>query len=182
MHASSYKNMERFVGKYLQGYKYGKAMVLDVGSRDANGSYKPLFKGWEYKGLDICPGNNVDITVKDIYCWSEVEPNSYDVVISGQAFEHMDYPWMTIGEIARVMKVGGMCCIIAPSAGPIHSVPGGKDCYRYYPDGLAALARHANLDCIEAYIGWQFIAGFEDDQWKDCVLICKKPAAGNEII
>ena len=67
MHASSYKNMERFINKYLRDWEHSKATVLDVGSQDVNGTYKPLFAGWEYKGLDICPGSNVDIVVENIY-------------------------------------------------------------------------------------------------------------------
>lgn len=175
MHASSYKNMKRFIDKYLQGQEHSKATVLDVGSQDVNGTYKPLFAGWEYKGLDVQPGNNVDIVVEDVYNWSEVKSNSCDVVISGQAFEHIEFFWLTISEIARVLKAGGLCCIIAPSAGPGHSIP---DCWRFMPDGFRAMAKWVELEVVESYIGWESIRNAEDDQWKDAVLICRKPAEG----
>jgi SAM-dependent methyltransferase len=169
VHGSSLENMKRFVDKYLDHWE--DITVLDVGSQDVNGTYKPLFKGWNYKGLDVCPGNNVDIVVQDSYHWSEVESRSYDVVISGQAFEHIEFPWLTMGEIARVLKPGGFCCIIAPSSGPIHWE---KDCWRFLPYGLAALAKWAKLEVLESYIGWESIKNAEDDQWKDAVLICRR--------
>lgn len=174
MHPSSRRNMGRFVDKYLSHYTDG-ATVLDVGSQDVNGSYGPLFEGWHYVGLDICPGSNVDIVVKDIHHWSEVKSNSYDVVISGQAFEHMEFFWLIMGEIARVLKASGLCCIIAPSSGPQHCTPGGKDCWRFLPDGLEAVARYAKLEVLESYIGWGFIGSYEDSLWQDTVLICRKP-------
>ena len=132
MHTSSYQNMRVFVDKYLQNYKSKKIKILDIGSQDINGSYKPLFENgnWEYKGLDICRGENVDIVVTNIYNWKEVRSNSYDVVISGQALEHIEYFWLTMYEISRVLKNEGLCCIIVPSSGPEHRYP--KDCWRKY--------------------------------------------------
>ena len=169
MHNSSYENMRRFVSKYLQGITLSS--VLDVGSQDVNGTYKSLFAGWDYKGLDIYPGKNVDIVIANAYHWEAVASNSYDVVISGQAFEHIEFFWLIMNEIARVLKAGGFCCIIAPSSGPTHSVP---DCWRFMPDGLRAMANWVKLEVLEAYIGWDSIRNAEDDQWRDAVLICQK--------
>ena len=67
--------------------------------------------------MDIQKGPNIDIVVSDIYNWIEIEDNSFDVVVSGQAFEHMEFFWKAIKEIERILKPGGLCCIIAPSAG-----------------------------------------------------------------
>jgi ubiquinone/menaquinone biosynthesis C-methylase UbiE len=33
--------------------------------------------------------------------------NSVDVVVSGQAFEHIPFVWVSITEIARVLRRGG---------------------------------------------------------------------------
>jgi len=175
MHTSSYQNMRRFVDKYMQSYRSRKTRILDVGSQDINGSYKPLFdnRNWEYQGLDICQGENVDIVVKDIYNWKEVRSNSYDVVISGQALEHIEFFWLTMCEIARVLKNEGLCCIIAPSSGPEHRYP--KDCWRFFPDGLEALAGYAMLEVIEVYTCWEPMRDGEENVWKDTVLVCRKP-------
>ena len=40
------------------------------------------------------------------------------MVVSGQTFEHIEYIWVTIVEIARVLRTGGLACLIAPGSGP----------------------------------------------------------------
>jgi SAM-dependent methyltransferase len=166
MHKSSYQNMKQFVEKYLNKNKTLK--ILDIGSQDVYGSYKDLFKNpnWKYYGLDMIKAKNVDIVIKNIYSWKEIRSKTYDVVISGQALEHIEYPWLTMKEIKRILKSDGLCCIIAPSSGPEHKYP--IDCYRFFPDGLKALAKYVNLDVIDSYNCWD-----NDSEWKDSVLICK---------
>lgn len=49
MHPTSFKLMEKLVETYAQGV----VSVLDIGSMDVNGSYKPLFSpAYNYVGLD----------------------------------------------------------------------------------------------------------------------------------
>ena len=79
-------------------------------------------------------------------------------------------------EIARVLKVGGLCCILAPSSGPEHRYP--VDCWRFYPDGLVALATFARLDTLEAVTQWDAAGNPESDQWHDSMLVCRKPNLG----
>ena len=38
------------------------------------------------------------------YNWKEIANDHYDVVISGQALEHIEFFWVTLGEIVRVTK------------------------------------------------------------------------------
>lgn len=176
MHQSSYRNMEGFVKSHLQD-KLGRPLrIIDIGSQDINGSYKPIFQHpyWEYEGADVVEGNNVDIVLRDMYDWRGLRSNHYDVVISGQAFEHIEYFWITMMEIARVMKVGGLCCIIAPSSGNEHRYP--VDCWRFFSDGMKALARYAGLQTIDAYTQHnEDLYPDYDPVWKDSVLICRKP-------
>lgn len=164
MHASSFRLMQ----KYVSAHVVAGADVLDVGSRIAAGqtdTYKTLLDHCNYHGLDMQAGGNVDIVMDDPYVFP-IEDNTYDHVISGQAFEHIEYPWLTICEIARVMKPGGKACIIAPSSGPEHRHP--FDCYRYYPDGFRALATWAKLNVVSCQ--WHTAA-----PWHDCILIAEKP-------
>lgn len=176
MHIGSLDKMKKFVDKYLKDYQDKNLKILDVGSQDVNGSYKQFFNSpkWNYTGLDMVPGNNVDVVLKDVYNWTEIKSNSYDVIVTGQVFEHVEYIWVTILEIARTLKEGGLCCIIAPSNGSEHRYP--VDCWRYYPDGFRALAKYAGLNVLEVYTQWQNV-GYPDgsDIWKDSVLICQKP-------
>ena len=129
--------------------------MLDLGSQDINGSYRPLFSepAWRYLGVDMSAGANVDIVLADPYDWREIAPASADVIISGQTFEHTEFFWLTMLQIARALRPNAICCIIAPSSGPEHRFP--VDCWRVYPDGLRAVARYAGLETAEAWTQWE---------------------------
>ena len=71
----------------------------------------------------MAPGDNVDIVLNDPYHWKEFKSNSIDVLISGQAFEHIQYIWISILEVVRVLKPGGLGCIIVPSSGVENRYP-----------------------------------------------------------
>ena len=178
MHQSSLDNMMTFKRKYLDGRGSEPLLILDLGSLDVNGSYKGYFEvsPWIYRGIDMVAGKNVDLVLQDPYDWQELKSNSADVVISGQAFEHIEFFWLTMLEIARVLKPAGLCCLIAPSGGPIHRYP--VDCWRFYPDGLAALARFASLEVSEVTVQ-NGTTGYPDqsDLWQDTVLVCRKSAS-----
>jgi len=136
MHAEAYNEAEKFVKDYLSTQHNIK--VLDVGSYDVNGTLKPLFAkdSWEYHGLDIEEGKNVDI-VGDLYKFP-IKANTYDVIVSTSCFEHVKFFWQTFNEMCRVLKKGGLIYICAPSTGVYHKYP--VDCWRFYADSYQALA------------------------------------------
>jgi SAM-dependent methyltransferase len=175
MHKSSYEKMKRFVKDHLDNKGSSKVNILDFGSRDVNGCYRSLFsnKNWNYTGMDIEAGKNVDLVIRNPHDWREIKSSSYDVVVSGQALEHIEFPWDVFKEIRRILKSTGIACIIAPSAGPEHRYP--IDCWRIYPDGMLALCKYAGLECLNVYTDWEpknYADGSEI--WKDTVLVAKK--------
>ena len=172
MHKSSYDKMNWFKNNYLNTKNYLK--ILDIGSLDTSGNnynYKSIFNEikWSYEGLDFINGNNVDIFIEDIYNIREIDDDSYDVVISGQLFEHLGFFWLTMGEISRILKPGGFCCIIAPSGGPKHGIEE-HDCYRFYEDGMRALANYVNFDVLHASVN----SSRDAQPWCDACLVAKK--------
>lgn len=168
--------MEKFRDQYLANRTAEPLKIMDLGSLDVNGSYRPLFDKslWQYVGLDITAGDNVDIVLKNSYNWPEIKTNSVDVLVSGQAFEHIEYFWITMLEIARILKPGGLGCIIAPSGGPEHKYP--VDCWRFYPDGFSAAARFARLKVLESTTQWAPDARYDNksNTWRDTRLVCRK--------
>jgi len=126
--------------------------VLDVGSRQVgeNRTYKEMFPSprYVYTGLDVEPGNNVDVIPDDPYEWGLRFMGKFDLVISGQAFEHIEYPWLTIKQIEKVLVPGGYAILIAPTTPTIHRFP--VDCWRILPDGWNALAKWADLKIIDS--------------------------------
>jgi SAM-dependent methyltransferase len=169
--------MQQFVNTHLESRTSEHLAVLDVGSMDVNGSYKRFFEteGWRYTGADLAPGNNVDVVLATPYCWKELSARSQDVVISGQAFEHIEFFWQTMLEIERVLKPGGLACILAPSRGYEHRYP--VDCWRFYRDGMTALARFAELELLSAQTQWEERGYTVDDSdaWGDTMGVMRKP-------
>lgn len=66
MHQSSLDKMEKFRDHYLKDKRSEPLIIMDLGSMNINGCYRPLFDipDWRYRGLDIEPGDNVDIVLK----------------------------------------------------------------------------------------------------------------------
>ena len=177
MHPSSFDKVSAFAQKYLAGRRHEPLVILDLGSQDYNGSYRALFDQppWRYIGVDVAPGRNVDLVLREPYRWHEIKGGSADVIISGQTFEHTEFFWLTMREIARALKVGGLVCIVAPSTGDEHRYP--VDCWRVYPDGLRAAARYAGLETVEAWTQWEDLPQYdrESNKWHDSVLVARKP-------
>jgi SAM-dependent methyltransferase len=168
--------MAAFRQNYLAGREGEPLLVYDLGSQDINGSYRPLFAvgRWTYVGVDMAAGQNVDLVLTDPYDWREIPAESVDVLISGQTFEHTEFFWLTMQQIARVLRPNAICCIIAPSSGPEHRYP--VDCWRVYPDGLRAVARYAGLEPVECWTQWEDLPQYDDEsnKWHDTVLIARK--------
>jgi SAM-dependent methyltransferase len=101
-------------------------------------------------GVDIQAGRNVDIQMRRPYR-IPVPSRSQDVVLSGQVFEHIPFPFASILEIARVLKPGGLVFITVPSRGHRHST---YDLWRFYPDSMRALAAQAELELLEVHTDW----------------------------
>jgi SAM-dependent methyltransferase len=151
MHRSSMYRMKWFVENYVSKIKKEKIKILDIGSYNVNGSYKQFFNDnkYEYTGLDIEAGSNVDIVLSNPYDWSSIDTDSYDVIITGQTFEHTEFFWITISEMTRVLKKDGLLCIIVPNKQREHRYP--VDCYRFFTDGMVALARYVSLEVLHAH-------------------------------
>jgi SAM-dependent methyltransferase len=112
--------------------------VLDVGSLDVNGTYRPLVerRGWKYTGLDVRPGPNVDIVAEDPFRYP-FEAGTFDIVMSGSTMEHVTAIWRWAPELARVLRPGGLLALHTHWSFPEHRYP--IDCWRILPDGMAYL-------------------------------------------
>jgi SAM-dependent methyltransferase len=181
MHDSSILRMQWFVENYASKICQDKVKILDVGSYDVNGSYKPLFSDpkYVYTGMDMESGPNVDLVLTNPYDWSEIETDSYDIVISGQAFEHIEFFWKTMEEMTRVLRQEGLLCIIAPNGFKEHRYP--VDCYRFFTDGMVALARYVSIEPIHAHTNCapgENLTEWYSEEDADSMLIARKPYSG----
>jgi hypothetical protein len=101
--------------------------ILEIGSLDINGSVRPIFEPFksEYFGIDTQPGPGVDLVSDGVSYWA---PNTYDVVVCTEVFEHTD-KWKDIIKQSWInLKHNGL--FIATMAGegrPFHSgIDGGQ--------------------------------------------------------
>jgi SAM-dependent methyltransferase len=134
MHREALEEMTKILDRIdLQG-----ARLLDVGSFDVNGTYRPTVtrRGWSYTGLDITGGPNVDVVATTPYMFPLLG-GWYDIVISGSTMEHVEEPWSWIPELVRVLRPGGVLAIITHWSFPEHRYP--IDCWRILPDGMKHL-------------------------------------------
>jgi SAM-dependent methyltransferase len=181
MHKSSILRMKWFVDHYASKISKTEVRVLDVGSYDVNGSYRHLFSAeqYQYTGMDMEDGPNVDIVIENPYDWGAISTDSFDVVISGQTFEHIEFFWITMSEMTRVLKKDGLLCLVAPNGFGEHRFP--VDCYRFFTDGMVALAKFVCLEPLHAHTNCA--PSLNDIDWyseknADSMLIAKKPYSG----
>lgn len=151
MHAESYDVMKLTIDKYLTSP--GRFRVLDVGSQDVQKGKQPTYRdamrpGWDYTGCDIQDGANVDVVMPSPYTLPFAN-EQFEVVISGNCLEHVEYPARLVAEMTRVLTFGGVMIIGAPYCMREHRFP--LDCWRFLPDGMSVLLRDAGLVVEEVW-------------------------------
>lgn len=156
MHKSSIMRFGWFFNEYKNYLKSisegGIVKILDVGGKNYNGTYEEIFSSIKYQKdiLDILDSPEVTYVPKDPYHWHEIEDETYDLVYAAQAFQHIDYFWLTILEMKRVLKKNGILLILAPSNRYDGKYPVAD--WAFNRDGLSALANWADLEVLEAVV------------------------------
>jgi len=139
MHYNSLYAFNDFIrSNLLDPYRNKKFKILDVGSlsiKKAN-SYKICIKDplWEYVGLDIILGDNVDVVSNNLYKYP-FEDNSFNLVISGSTLEHVEDMHAWVKEVARITN--NLVWINTVNTCKEHRHP--VDCWRIFPDGMKFL-------------------------------------------
>lgn len=167
MHASAQDITEKLIRKYVLREKRG--CVIEVGSRRRN-SYdwtpRQMFsdgEAWEYIGVDIQAGENVNVVVPLRGDWPEHLQGAATSVVSVNCLEHCDRPWEVVCNAAATLKVSGTIILVAPFMWHVHDHPG--DFYRFTGNGLAALMEYAGIAPCE----------FGETPWPNPT-VCKRDA------
>ena len=156
--------------------RYAPHEIVEIGSYDLCGgpmrSVAP--PGCSYIGMDLVGGNGVDIVMTDPYT-IPLPDSCVDATVSTSTFEHIEFPWLTFLEMVRVVRVGGLVYVNAPSNGPYHRHP--TDCWRYYLDAGPAFAKWAirnglHVEVVETFIGEP--DGGDPEGWKDWVCVWRR--------
>jgi SAM-dependent methyltransferase len=135
-----------FVPHFFRDYVTGKGIktVLEIGSRarsSVNNKETYLPSDIEFTGVDIVPGECVDVVCDAHQLSQYVAHNKYELVYSLNVFEHLLMPWKVVLEINKVMKTGGVVMIFTHHTFPLHDLP--WDYYRFSDQAWYAMFNKA---------------------------------------
>lgn len=126
--------------------------VLDVGSRDVNGSFRELFTDCDYTGIDITEGKDVDV----VCVGHEYDADPFDVVCSGECFEHDEYWDKTLQNMVRLLKPAGLMFFTCATTGRApHGLGKWATSDNYYRNITEGDVKEA-LDVSDIFCDWEF--------------------------
>ena len=112
-----------FINKVKQLYPeyFTSVRVLDLGSFDINGNNCIFFKDFEYVGVDVAYGSNVNVACNA----HEYKDNRlFDIVISTEMLEHDPYYKESLCNACDLLKSKGMLLFTCASKNrKIHGIP-----------------------------------------------------------
>lgn len=107
--------------------------ILEVGSRDVNGSLRPYLQSLyptSYVGTDIYPGPGVDLICNAEHLTARFGPNAFDVVVSTEMMEHARNWQEVIINLKSVLRPAAILLLTTRSRGfHFHEAP--HDFWRY---------------------------------------------------
>jgi SAM-dependent methyltransferase len=145
-------NSALLFSKYAKRHIPDDARVLEIGPAGIPSEYQKLanIQGGTWHFIDFPDTRYIDAstskltyTLQNAYQFP-VPDDEYDVVLSGQVIEHVQKPWLWLGELKRVVRPNGLIITINPVSWPYHEAP--IDCWRIYPSGVEGLAEEHGLD------------------------------------
>lgn len=156
-----------FVGRYAT---LDDISVIEVGSRDINGSVRCHFPAATWTGLDLYPGPSVDI-VTDALDHTPVD--QVDLVVICEVFEHCPYWGEVLHHIESWLKPRGR--LIVTCAGPGRETHSAIDGGVLHPDEHYANITQDELAEELHYAGYVEIQVSGNEHWRDTYAIATKP-------
>lgn len=124
--------------------------VLEIGSRDVNGSVRTLIEPYagSYVGVDVVAGPGVDRVVPAERLVDEFGPEGFDIVVSTEMLEHVKDWRSAVSNMKRVLVPGGRLVLTTRSDGfPYHGYP--HDYWRYDVDDFARIFADLHIETLE---------------------------------
>src|SRR5918998_1346463 len=120
--------------KYARDYFRSGMRVLEIGPDTFPSTYQLIVddRSIIWDTLDLYKRPQLTFSALSEYSFP-IPENRYDIVLSGQVFEHVRRVWVWMRELVRVCKVGGVVITINPVSWPYHEAP--IDCWRAFPEG-----------------------------------------------
>jgi|TARA_R110000764_G_scaffold3051_1_gene12872 SAM-dependent methyltransferase len=105
--------VNKIKSKFPNSFKNNK--VLGIGTFNVVGTEDQYFDECDYQGLDLLPGEGVDIV-----CPAQeynAPDNTFDTIISCECFEHNPYYKETMINAYRMLKSGGLMLLTMATTG-----------------------------------------------------------------
>jgi SAM-dependent methyltransferase len=143
----------QWVGEKAREFDFAGKKILEVGSRDVNGSVRPFFAhAASYTGVDFLAGAGVDV-LGNAHALAFAD-ETFDAVVSTEMLEHDDKFWLSAREMGRVLRTGGILILTARGNGFMpHDYP--FDYWRFMPASFRKLFELAGCDALEVREDWQ---------------------------
>ena len=132
-----------WIGEVNKKYRIVPELILDVGSKETNGSPRHLFPNSNYLGIDIRAGQNVDRVLSVYDLAKTFQKNCFDAILCLHALEHFVNIWEDVDQMNFVLRKGGYFYVAIPGLGfPKHegkSAGGAKDYWRATEDAVCEM-------------------------------------------
>jgi SAM-dependent methyltransferase len=114
----------------LGGHSKSPPRLLDIGCWDGDATVRYGVRlGAELDGIEIFPEpartaeeRGIRVAELDLetspFPW---EPDSFDVIVANQVFEHLKNIWLPLSEVFRVLRPGGHFVISVPNLASLHN-------------------------------------------------------------
>lgn len=168
MHAEAYQ----FLSSVTKDLDLLGALVLEIGSRNVNGTPRPLFAGCAlYLGVDPRSGDGVDYVMRAADYDGK---GNFDFVVTAETMEHAD-PREIVECAWRALKPGGLLILTAATEGRApHSNDGVLGMYanEYYGN--------VSREQLELLLGeWDVIRLEVEEVHHDIYAVARKPITQN---
>jgi len=163
-HYAQQEFINRFVGtEYFNGKK-----VLEVGSQDINGNNNHLYSNCDVLRIDLGSGKNVDLVCNGADL--DHPDETYDAIVSTEAFEHDSRFDETLRNIVRMLKSGGI--FIFTCAGRDRAEHGTHQTDEFSSPHTLDFYKNRDekevnqiIDCKKTFSQWQFVDTGQDLQF-----------------